>query len=30
MIKGLLGINDTINIGGTNLTFTHGILTSYG
>jgi hypothetical protein len=29
-INGLSGINDTINIGGTNLAFTHGILTSYG
>jgi hypothetical protein len=27
-INGLPGINDTINIGGTNLTFTHGILTA--
>ena len=29
-INGLTGINDTLNIGGTSLTFTHGILTSYG
>jgi hypothetical protein len=29
-INGLPGINDTINIGDTNLTFTHGILTGYG
>jgi hypothetical protein len=29
-INGLPGINDTINIGGTSLTFTHGILTGYG
>ena len=26
-INGLPGINDTINIGGANLTFTQGILT---
>ncbi len=29
-INGLPGVNDTINIGGTNLTFKHGILTGYG
>jgi len=29
-INGLPGINDTINIGGTYLTFTRGILPGYG